>query len=137
MEIRGSHRQSSDTLPVRPARDRIIRRGADTPSTAAERFESSCFSLKPPQGTDNRFCDTALAREQPGSKHCVTTSGYAGDLFTRALRMASTGCWIFECGRIAKVFAQVSGADDPAHHFCVSGLWDIADKKQCRAVAIA
>src|SRR5438552_19014400 len=37
-------------------------------------------------------------------------------------------CWIFECGRIAKIFAEVSGPGDPAHHFCVPSPWDVVDK---------
>src|SRR5205085_7600438 len=86
------------------------------------------FQLEASWGTDNRFCDTALARKQTGSKYCVATSGYAGDLFTCAFRTASTDAGFSSADVSPRFSPRVSGADDPAHYLCVSRHWDVADK---------
>ena len=35
---------------------------------------------------------------------------------------------IFQIGSVAKLFTEISGSNDAAHHFRVSRLWDVADK---------
>src|SRR5437588_7875656 len=127
MGTRDSHPQSSGAPHVWLARHRIIRKAAEIPSTTAERFENSCCSLRASRNANNRFCDAAFAATKP---ICTRHRGVWLSRGHSHLRISDCfdRCWIFECGRIAKIFAEVSGPDDPAHHFCVPSLWDVVDK---------
>jgi hypothetical protein len=37
-------------------------------------------------------------------------------------------CRVFQCGFVAEFFAEIRGAYDAAHHFCISRFWYIADE---------
>src|SRR5437588_12680617 len=116
MEIRGSHRQSSDTLHARPARDRIIRRAEEIPSIAAERFESSCFSLGPLRIRTTDFA----TRHWPGNK--LDLNAASRRLVTPPTFSPAQFGWHrlmldFRVRTYRQGFAQLSGGDDPAHYF--------------------
>jgi hypothetical protein len=38
-------------------------------------------------------------------------------------------CRVFLRGRVTEFFAEVRGAHNPAHHFCVARFWYVADEQ--------